>query len=252
MPKLILQYEDRVLKEYAIGGVATIGRMPDNTVVIDNPAVSSRHARIVREGDGFVLEDLKSTNGTFVNNAPVTRHALKSGDVVLVGKHRLVYEEAPGDEAVVAEASEPTMEEIGGTMFLDTKRQKELLAQAEAQHAGAELPTRPIPAVKKASVAAPTSVGVLHVLAGRADRSEYALRAQTSLIGKSDTALVRLKGWFKPKAAVAIARKGDLYTATLLGGKASINDRPLTGRQDLADGDVLQVSGLTLEFRMKE
>jgi hypothetical protein len=89
------------------------------------------------------------------------------------------------------------------------------------------------------------------VLSGDTDQSEYLLRAQTSLIGKSEGALVRLKGWFKPKSAVAIARKGDTYTATQLGGKTSINGQPLSGRQDLNEGDVLSVSGLTLEFRLK-
>jgi hypothetical protein len=78
------------------------------------------------------------------------------------------------------------------------------------------------------------------------------LRAQTSLIGKSDAAVVRLKGWFKPESAAAIARKGDTYTVTHLGGKTTINGQVLTGRQDLRDGDVLLVSGLTLEFRQKE
>ena len=267
MPKLTLQFEGRVLKEYTVGIVATIGRLPDNTVSIDNPAVSNRHARIVRDGDQFVLEDLKSTNGTFVNEEPVSRHTLKSGDVVLVGKHRIVFEELPGEElAAAADAAEPSMANMGGTVFLDTRKQKELLAhahalatsEAKAEPAPAAPAESPLPTPKvspaKAAPKAPAAhakVGVLQVLAGKTDQSEYMLKGQTSLIGKSDTALVRLKGWFKPKVAVAIARKGEGYVATLLGGRATINNQPLSGRQDLNDGDVIQVSGLTLEFRMK-
>jgi pSer/pThr/pTyr-binding forkhead associated (FHA) protein len=272
MPKLTLQFEGRALKEFTVGIVATIGRLPDNTVSIDNPAVSNRHARIVRDGDQFVLEDLKSTNGTFVNDAPVTRHTLKNGDTVLVGKHRIVFEELPGEDlGGAADVAEPSMANMGGTVFLDTRKQKELLAQALASHEAkaepppavappAPAPPGPVPTAKispptvKAmpkAPAAPAKVGVLQVLAGKADQSEYALKGQTSLIGKSDTALIRLRGWFKPKVAVAIARKGDGYVATLLGGKATINNQPLTGRQDLSEGDVLQVSGLMLEFRMK-
>ena len=93
---------------------------------------------------------------------------------------------------------------------------------------------------------------MLYVLAGKTDQSEYALKAQTCLIGKSDSATVRLKGWFKPKTALAIARKGNGYTATPLGGKNLLNNQAFAGRQDLRDGDVLQVSGVTLEFRLME
>ena len=93
MPKLILQLEELVLNEFVIGpqGVR-IGRLPDNQVVIDNPAVSGHHARVVRDGLYCVLEDLQSTNGTFVNERPVTRRELRSGDVVRIGKHTLLFD----------------------------------------------------------------------------------------------------------------------------------------------------------------
>jgi pSer/pThr/pTyr-binding forkhead associated (FHA) protein len=258
MARLILQFENRVLKEVGIGASATIGRLPDNTLVIDNPAVSSRHARITRDGDHFILEDLQSTNGTYINQTRVTRHTLADGDVALIGKHKIVFEAAGGDEEVV-DAPEPAMAAIEGTMFLDTRRQKELLAQAKAIHAASEAPTSKVAVTSTAPPAKPAGsngaangkTGVLTVLSGDTDQSEYLLRAQTSLIGKSEGAVVRLKGWFKPKSAVAIARKGETYTATQLGGKTLINGQPLSGRQDLNEGDVLSVSGLTLEFRLK-
>jgi len=78
MPKLILQFENRVLKEYPTGVMVTIGRLPDNMVIIDNPAVSSHHACVYSDGDQFIVEDLQSTNGTFVNEKRVTRHTLTS------------------------------------------------------------------------------------------------------------------------------------------------------------------------------
>jgi pSer/pThr/pTyr-binding forkhead associated (FHA) protein len=246
MPKLMLQFEGQVLKEILVGQTVTIGRSPGNNVFIDNPAVSSRHARVIREGDGFVLEDLHSTNGTFVNEQRVTRHPLQHGDVVLVGKHELVFQRTTDDAPAVSPEAEPKPE-LDGTMFLDTARQRELLAQAEAAHPAADGPTATMPVPK----APPAKIGVLQVLAGRADQPEYVLRAQTSLIGKSDAAVVPLKGWFKPKTAVAIARKGQGYEVTLLGGKTLVNNQPLVGRRELKDGDVLQVSGLTLEFRLK-
>jgi pSer/pThr/pTyr-binding forkhead associated (FHA) protein len=251
MPKLILQFEGRVLKECAVGASASIGRLPDNAVVIDNPAVSSRHARVVREGESFVLEDLKSTNGTFVNGTRITRHTLQDGDVVLIGKHAVVFEAAVDEESADVESPEPVLAGFGGTVFLDTKQQKALLARAHARQAESEAPTAPVAVGEPAKSAAASKVATLHVLAGPSYATEYTLRGHTSVIGKSDSALVPLKGWFKPKTALAIARKENVYTATVLGGKTLLNNQPLDGRQELKDGDVLQVCGLTLEFRLR-
>jgi pSer/pThr/pTyr-binding forkhead associated (FHA) protein len=245
MSKLALQYEGIVLKEYALGTGVTIGRLPDNAVIIDNPAVSGHHARVYLEGNQVVLEDLRSTNGTFVNGRPVTRQILHHGDEVLVGKHQLVFDRTAVEEQSV---STSPMEGLGDTVYLDTKQHRALRATLETARADAakSLNARP------ASSASPAQrLGVLRVVAGRSAQDEYDLGAHTSLIGRSDTALVRLQGWFKPAVAIAIARSGNTYMATALGGKPFINDVRLEGRHELQDGDVLSVSGLVLEFRWK-
>jgi pSer/pThr/pTyr-binding forkhead associated (FHA) protein len=242
MATLSLQFEDRVLKDCAIGLLLTIGRLPDNTVVIDNLAVSGHHACVFRDDDHFVVEDLDSTNGTFVNDRRVSRQTLRNGDVVLVGKHRLVFDEYAGGDAVVADEAESLMSNLGDTVFLDTHQHRALLTKLNDSDALAKS-TSGKPSTPK--------VGILRVLGGRADQQEYQLKARTSFIGKTDAALVRLRGWFKPKLAVAIARSGAGYVATAIGGKTLINSEPVTGRHDLKDGDVLRVSGLTLEFRLK-
>src|SRR5687767_1747314 len=133
MPKLIVQFEDRVLSECVIGpqGV-TIGRLPGNHVVIDNPAVSSFHARVIRDGLRCILEDLQSTNRTFVNDKAVTQHELRSGDVVTIGKHTLLFDGRATEEPVEATPVE-TVPELGGTMVLDTKQQRALLAKMEEE-----------------------------------------------------------------------------------------------------------------------
>ena len=268
MPKLILQFEDRVLEECVIGpqGVK-IGRLPDNRVVIDNPAVSGHHARVIREGAQCILEDLQSTNGTFVNEKAVTRHELQSGDVVLIGKHTLLFDGQASEEPV-EETDTDTTPELGGTMVLDTKQQRALLAKidAEAQAkrtaATAAAAAAPVagtgtgrqavqPAAAPPAPPPPPRLGMLRVLSGRTDQAEYTLEAHTSIVGKADTALVRLKGWFKPKVALAIARKGESYSATPMDGKASVNGEALSARRDLQEGDIIQVSGVTLLFRLK-
>ncbi|HEY7475086.1 MAG TPA: FHA domain-containing protein [Vicinamibacterales bacterium] len=254
MPKLIMKLDDSVVKEFVIGTSATIGRLPDNTVRIDNPAISSHHARIFQDGDRFVVEDLKSKNGTFVNDKLVlTRRTLQTGDIVAIGKHKLFF-----DEALLVDNSEAVLEELGDTVYLDTQGHRELLAKlrafrwgtkpAAAAPAPEEAPAERAPAMP-AAAERPAKVGVLRVLAGSSEQQEYPLEANTTFIGKSDQAVVRLKGWFKPKVAVAIARHDGVYVATPYGGEPQINNQRLRGRHALQDGDVLDVSGLVLEFR---
>ena len=257
MPKLIMKVDDRVVKEFVFGQGATIGRLPDNSVMIDNPAISSHHARILHDGDRFIVEDLKSKNGTFVNGKLVlNRRSLQTGDVVLVGKHELVF-----DEAVLVDGAEAALEELGDTVYLDTEGHRELLAKLRAirwakkpAEAGSEPPADAAIAQGPTQhlavgIAQPPKVGVLRVIAGAAPQPEYTLESNIALIGTSQQALVRLTGWFKPKLAVGIARNDDGYVATPYGGKPHINNQPLRGRHALKEGDVLEVNGLILEFR---
>lgn len=76
-------------------GDMSIGRHPDSDIHIDDPAVSARHARVfMLEGDSFI-QDLKSTNGTFINHRRILKHHLKDGDTIVMGRHHLTYLEEP-------------------------------------------------------------------------------------------------------------------------------------------------------------
>ena len=248
MPKLILKFDERELQECAVGKhPVSIGRLPDNMIVIDNPAVSGRHARVFREGNHYVVEDLKSTNGTFVNEKPIARHTLLDGDVMLVGKHSLVFSLAGGEQAPMEEGeADPFVPEIGGTMMLDTLKQKQMLSgldQGRSSQMHSVIPKTSIPAP-------PVRNGSVRVVSGNADQSEYTLTAVTTIIGKADTAQIRTKGWFKPKVAAAIARKGEGFTVTPMGARLTVNGQQVSSRHDLSNGDMIEVSGLTLEFRL--
>ena len=81
MAKLILLLDDRVVNEFPVDAPVTIGRQSDNAVVIDNAAVSSHHACVYRDDDHFVVEDLQSTNGTFVNGTRISRRNLRPANV---------------------------------------------------------------------------------------------------------------------------------------------------------------------------
>jgi pSer/pThr/pTyr-binding forkhead associated (FHA) protein len=237
VPRLILRLDDKVLKRYPLGPLATIGRLPDNTVVIDNPAVSGHHACVSLDGSSFILEDLDSTNGTLVDGRRVTRHTLRHGDAFQIGNHALEFDAEHGGRVDAHDAAERIVSNPGDTVFLDADKHQALLAMLQETAAGDDRP------------AAATRIGVLRVLEGHADEPKYQLQAHTSVIGKADTSLIRLKGWFTPNVAVVITRNGPGYTATHMKSRAQLNGEPLTGRCDLKEGDVLRVGGLTLEFR---
>src|SRR5262245_7281002 len=168
MSKFTLQYEGIALKDYAVGAGVTIGRLPDNVVLIDNPAVAVHHARGSYDGIRVILEDLRSTNGTFVNGHPITRHVLQHGDHVLVGKHQLVFDQNAAENAVAGAAP---MQGLGDTVYLDTKQHRELRATLESARADSARPINARPAI--ATPSGPRRIGVLRVIAGSAEQDEY-------------------------------------------------------------------------------
>ena len=87
-------------RRYPVGDApVTFGRGEDNDVVIPDPAVSRLHAELRQEGDGFVLADLGSANGTRVNGDLITTHHLRPGDEIAVATHRFSF--VPIDAGVV-------------------------------------------------------------------------------------------------------------------------------------------------------
>ncbi len=93
MPTLTLTFKDNTIATYRIeaGQSITIGRKASNDVPIENLAVSGHHAKIDSVGEGFLLTDLQSKNGSFVNQELVSSHWLKEGDSILIGKHTLIF-----------------------------------------------------------------------------------------------------------------------------------------------------------------
>jgi pSer/pThr/pTyr-binding forkhead associated (FHA) protein len=71
--------------------VLTIGRSPQSDLFLDDVTVSRHHARVIRDGLGFLLEDLNSLNGTYVNRRRIERHRLADGDELQIGKFKLAF-----------------------------------------------------------------------------------------------------------------------------------------------------------------
>ncbi len=75
------------------GDVLTIGRSPQNDLFLDDVTVSRHHARILRDDQDFLVEDLNSLNGTYVNRKRIERHRLSDGDELQIGKYKLAFVE---------------------------------------------------------------------------------------------------------------------------------------------------------------
>ncbi len=91
MIKILLKYKEKVLKTFETDkDKITIGRHESNDIHINNPAASKQHAWIIKNQGNYLIEDLKSTNGSYLNKVRIISTYLKDGDVINIGKHTLV------------------------------------------------------------------------------------------------------------------------------------------------------------------
>ncbi len=242
MAKLSLMFESKVVKVVPIGGKPIgIGRSPDNEIAVDNLAISNHHARVFFEAGRLVVEDLDSLNGTFVNDLRVERATLHDGDAIHIGKHRIVVD-ATGDAPLPMDTGrkKAVAPRINETMVLDTKERRNMLQQAAAmgertQFAGSRM-----------------KVPTLVVLRGKTDQKEYTLTNKLTVIGKSAMATVRIQGWFKPEMAAQINQRDDGFYIGPGDKVPSVNGSPIHGPLRLSDGDVIEVSGVRLNFIFRE
>jgi hypothetical protein len=92
MAKIVLSMNNAVLREVMLAKErVTIGRRPQNDIVIDSAAVSAEHAVIVTHNNDSFLEDLNSINGTQINGQPVKKHFLQNGDVIELAQYKMRY-----------------------------------------------------------------------------------------------------------------------------------------------------------------
>jgi predicted component of type VI protein secretion system len=253
MAKLYLKFEQAVLKEFPLGqGAITIGRLPDNMIQVDNLAVSGHHARVYWEGEHYAVEDNNSLNGTFLNNRRISKAVLKDGDEVLIGKHTIQFkdewhEDAASDKTQAAEKSAPMVPAIEATMVLDTKRAKEMLARTAPGAHGAGAAAAPAAAP---SMPAHDRTGTLTIMEGKTDQSSYMLSGKLTVIGKSDMASIKLKGWFAPKVAAVINKRDSKYfiAASEKDVKVKVSGQVIAGQHELSEGDLIEVAGVKASF----
>ncbi len=226
MARMILSLNGQTLAEYNLSKERyTVGRLPDNDIRIDNPAVSGHHSLIINILNDAFLEDLNSTNGTYVNGKLIKKHALANGDVITIGHHQLRFVDSGIDDS---------QEEFEKTMVISTsKREMERLQALAGEHVEDEAASPPL---------LPGSPARLQVLTGAFAGRELVLKKPLTTLGRPGIQVV------------AITRRGETYSMVTVergqrGTPPMVNGEVVgAGARRLNDNDVLEIAGVKMGF----
>ncbi|MDH4021727.1 MAG: FHA domain-containing protein [Gammaproteobacteria bacterium] len=234
MARLILSLDGQVLAEYNMSKERyTVGRLQDNDIRIENPTVSGHHSLIINILNDSFLEDLNSTNGTYVNGRLIKKHALQNGDVVTVGRHQLRFVDVIADEE----------DEFANTMVIERQAGGvEALAKAEAKSAelnsNGAAPSRPASGEPSTR---PLAVAKVQVLNGSFAGREITLNKALTTLGRPGIQVV------------AITRRADGYHVVQVESTSEsqpkLNGQVLGAQaRKLADNDVIEIIGIKMGF----
>jgi pSer/pThr/pTyr-binding forkhead associated (FHA) protein len=220
MPKMIVSIDGVVIKEVQLTkDRTTLGRRPYNDIVIDNLAVSGEHAVLQMVGGQVYLEDLNSTNGTYVNGKAAKKLLLQNGDTVEVGKYKIRFvNDAAGAEF------EKTMVVKAGSGGL----------------APASAPSWSVPSGFAADGGGADSVrAAIKVLSGAAAGREVPLTKVVTTIGKPGVAV----------AAITRRQRGFVVHHVEGAGNPALNGSPI-GAEPVAlkNGDLIELAGTQMQF----
>jgi hypothetical protein len=221
MPKMIVSIDGVVIKEVQLTkDRTTLGRRPYNDVVIDNLAISGEHAVFQMAGTDVFIEDLNSTNGTYVNGKAAKKQQLQNGDTLEVGKYKIKF---------VSEAAADGFEK---TMMVKSMPPASALAP---------LSPSGLPAAARAPVSSGTTTtqASIKVLSGAASGREVPLTKVVTTIGKPGVAV----------AAITRRQHGFVVHHVEGAGNPSLNGAPIgTDPVSLKNGDLIELAGTQMQF----
>jgi pSer/pThr/pTyr-binding forkhead associated (FHA) protein len=219
MPKMIVSIDGVVIKEVQLTKDRTsLGRRPYNDIVIDNLAVSGEHAVLQMTGNEVYLEDLNSTNGTYINGKAVKKQLLQNNDTVEIGKYKIKYiNEVPGAT-------------FDKTVIMKPGMVPPPVAKPEGTGAAAPAP---------AGTELGGATGAIKVLSGAAAGREVPLVKVVTTIGKPGVAV----------AAITKRPHGFVVAHVEGGNKPTLNGTPIgVDPVTLKNGDLLELAGTQMQF----
>lgn len=256
MGKLVVSLDGVVIKEVQITKEKTsLGRRPYNDIVIDNLAVSGEHAILQLVGNDVFIEDLNSTNGTYINGKAVKKQLLAHNDTVEIGKYKIKYLSEVSDEFEKTMVMRP-----GGGSFAGAAQRPAATpapAMAAAPHTAPPPVQSPVPGFAPPSSAAPSAGGFggggatgfgglsaqspasIKVLNGAAAGREVVLTKVVTTVGKPGV-----------QVASITKRPGGYVFAHVEGtSRPSVNSAPVDGEPvHLKNGDVIELAGTQMQF----
>ena len=235
MARLVLSLDGQVMAEYNMNKERyTIGRLPDNDIRIDNAAVSGHHSLIINILNDSFLEDLNSTNGTYVNGKLIKKHALQHGDVITVGHHQLRFVE--DDEA---------QDEFEKTMVIQPSARPVEKVRTAAEAADKASPSLSATAKNRAlnaDGAAALKKAKLQVLSGAFAGRELELNKALTTLGRPGVQVAaitrRSEGYFIVHVDSGKTDDFPLVNGNSIGAQAT----------RLNDNDVIQLAGVKMGF----
>ena len=262
MARLILSLDGQTLAEYNMTKERyTVGRLPDNDIRIDNAAVSGHHSLLINILNDSFLEDLNSTNGTYVNGKLIKKHALQHGDVITVGHHQLRYVDDQAQQAPEDEFEKTMVIQPSGQMekqVAQAARAADAAATAAAATAGpVQATTRPAPAdapkprrpfsptktqeVDESAVPA-LPLAKLQVLSGTFAGRELELVKALTTLGRPGVQVAaitrRAEGYYIVHVESGKTEGYPLVNGMAIGAQA----------RKLQDNDVIQLAGVKMGF----
>ena len=234
MARLVLSLDGQVMAEYNMNKERyTIGRLPDNDIRIDNAAVSGHHSLLINILNDSFLEDLNSTNGTYVNGKLIKKHALQHGDVITVGHHQLRFVE-----------DDEQQDEFEKTMVIQPSARP-----VEKVRAAAEV-------VEKAGAGGTSATGRSRALTDAAALKKAKLQVLSGAFAGREVELTKaLTTLGRPGVQVAaITRRAEAYYIVHVdSGKEGdfplLNGTPIGAQATrLSDNDVIQLAGVKMGF----
>jgi pSer/pThr/pTyr-binding forkhead associated (FHA) protein len=225
MPEIVVKFEDKVIERVVTEKKRiSIGRTPDNDIVLDNKGVSRKHAVLEFDGDSALVMDNESLNGTFVNSRKITEEVLKDNDKITIGKFDLVYHrDAPKEAPLV---------DMDGTMVLKTRRQRELLEKDKMAREIARMAGGPVLVGEEGS-----------------EEKQYSLEGPVTTLGKARFVNVPVKGFLVSRMQAKIVKEKDAFLLVNLGrkGKVRVNGEGVQ-RQRLKNDDLIEVGRSVFRF----
>jgi len=225
MPEIVVKYEDKVIERVVSQKKRiSIGRTPDNDIVLENKAVSRKHALIEFDEDSALIIDNESLNGVFVNSRKITEEVLKDNDQITIGKFNLIYHRDAPKEARFAD--------LDGTMVLKTRKQRELLEKD-----------------KEAREVAEIAGGSVLVGEAYTTRKQFPLNRPVITFGKTKFVNIPVKGFLVSRIQAKIIKDKDDFVLVNLGrnGKTKVNGESIQ-RYRLKNDDLIEVGRSVFRF----